>query len=131
MDQTYWWRRSCSGSSRTWALPSPLASLGWDLYVYGKGQPYQYKQEETMAWLAICLPLMALGVAVATVPLAYATHHQHTYGPHGSDPRRRETPRPAATSPGEMASHIVCPNCAALVVDQTMHDSSVHAIAIT
>jgi hypothetical protein len=84
-----------------------------------------------MAWLAICLPLMALAVAVATVPLAYATHHQHKYGPQGSDPHSREAQRAAAASNGRVGSHAVCPNCAALVVDQTMHDQSVHATAIT
>ncbi len=84
-----------------------------------------------MAWLAICLPLMAVGIAIATLPLAYATHHQHTYGHHGSDPLRRGSPRTAATSPEQMGSHTVCPNCTALVADQTMHDSSVHATAIT
>lgn len=84
-----------------------------------------------MSWLAICIPLMVLAVAVATVPLAYATHHQHTYGHHGSDPYRRDAPRSAATSPGPIGASTVCPKCTALVVDQAMHDSSVHALTVT
>jgi len=82
-----------------------------------------------MAWLAICVPLMVVGVAVATVPLAYATHHQHTYGHHGSDPHRRAASRTAATAPTEIVSPRVCPDCAALVTDQSMHDNSVHSAA--
>ena len=41
-----------------------------------------------MAWIAIWIPLMAVGVAVATVPLVFATHHQYKYGHHGSYPDR-------------------------------------------
>ena len=119
------------GTSRIRPLPPPSKGLGWDLYVYGNGAAVPSKQEESMAWLAICVPLMALGVAVATIPLAYATHHQHTYGHHGSDPYHRGASRTAASSPGQTASHSVCPNCAALVVDQSTHDNSVHATAIT
>jgi hypothetical protein len=84
-----------------------------------------------MSWIAVVVPLMVVGVAVATVPLAYACHHQHKYGAHGSDPHRREASRAAATPLGQVGSSAVCPNCAALVVDQAMHDSSVHAIAVT
>ena len=53
-----------------------------------------------MTWFAICLPLMAVGVAIATVPLAFATHHQHRYGPHGSSPRLQEE---QATPPSSRA----------------------------
>lgn len=84
-----------------------------------------------MAWLAICLPLMVVGVTIATAPLVYACHHQHRHGTHGSDPYSREATRAAATSAEKIGSHNVCPNCAALVVDQATHDSSMHAIAVT
>jgi hypothetical protein len=30
-----------------------------------------------MAWVAIWIPLMAVGVAIAIIPLVFATHHQH------------------------------------------------------
>jgi hypothetical protein len=85
-----------------------------------------------MAWLAICLPLMAIGVAIAIIPLVFATHHQHKYGHHGSHPGRDDatTSAVAWTPVEEVASRgSVCPSCTALVVDQTRHDSVVHAAA--
>ena len=84
-----------------------------------------------MSWIAICVPLMVVGVAIATVPLAYGCYHQHKYGSHGSDPHSREASRIPATSPGQIGFTTVCPNCTALVSDQAMHDSSVHAVAVT
>jgi hypothetical protein len=84
-----------------------------------------------MNWLAVCLPLMVVGVAIATVPLIYACRHQHKYGTQGSDPHRREVSRVAAAPQEHIDSPIVCPNCAALVADQAMHDGSLHAVAIT
>jgi hypothetical protein len=85
-----------------------------------------------MNWITVCVPLMLVGVAIATVPLLCACHHQHKYGTHGSDPHPREVSRVAAARQEQhIGSHIVCPNCAALVADQTMHDASVHAIALT
>jgi hypothetical protein len=84
-----------------------------------------------MSWLAICIPFMLVGVAVATLPLAYATHHQHRYGPNNSDPQRRKAPRQAALPPGTIGSSSVCPRCAALVVDRKMHDTSVHAVSVS
>jgi rubredoxin len=74
---------------------------------------------------------MVLAVAIATIPLIYACRHQHRYGTHGSDPHRREVSRVAATPREHIDSHIVCPNCAALVADQAVHDGSLHAVAIT
>jgi hypothetical protein len=55
------------GTSRICSLPShQRVSVG--IYAAtATGQPYQSKQEEAMVW---CLPPMAVGVAVATVPLA-------------------------------------------------------------
>jgi hypothetical protein len=83
-----------------------------------------------MAWLAICLPVMAVGVAIATVPLAIATRHQHKYGHHGSNPHHRGV---AASAPAPMPTSdpgwTVCPNCTAVVADQAIHDSTVHAMA--
>ncbi len=84
-----------------------------------------------MAWFAICLPLMVVGVAIATVPLAYATHHQHRYGHHGSDPHRRDAPGSVPSSAASVGSNLTaCPNCAALVVDKAIHDSAVHATGL-
>ncbi len=84
-----------------------------------------------MSWIAICVPLMVVGIAIATVPLAVACHHQHKYGTHGSNPHALEATRQQATAPGQTGSHIVCPNCTALVADQSIHDRSIHAIAVT
>lgn len=79
-----------------------------------------------MAWVAIWIPLMAVGVVIATIPLVFATHHQYKYGHHGSYPDRQTAQSTAATSIAELT---VCPNCAALVADQTLHHGSVHATA--
>jgi hypothetical protein len=93
-----------------------------------------------MSWIAVCIPLMVIGVLVATVPLGIGMRHQHKYGTHGSRPqvdvsRPQETPtiRPASTSvtppsPASVfsASWTVCPDCAAVVLDQTVHDIAVH-----
>jgi hypothetical protein len=83
-----------------------------------------------VTWIAICLPLMAVGVGIATVPLLFATHHQHTYGPHGSDPLRRDAPGSVPTSAAAQESNwTVCPRCSAVVVNQAIHDGTVHARA--
>ena len=83
-----------------------------------------------MTWIAYCLPLMAVGIAIATVPLLFATHHQHTYGHHGSDPHRRRAPGSVPTATAAQDSNwTVCPRCNAVVVDQAIHDSTVHASA--
>jgi hypothetical protein len=84
-----------------------------------------------MNWVAVCIPLMVLGVAIATLPLAYGCYHQHKYGTHGSNPDSLHSARLRAPSPGQSGRQTVCPNCSALVVDQAMHESSVHAIVVT
>ena len=80
-----------------------------------------------MAWLAICIPLMLIGVLIAVVPLCFATHHQHKYGHHGSYPDSPQTERASALPPTAGVS--TCPTCTALVADQAIHESSVHAAA--
>ena len=34
----------------------------------------------TMIWIALCLPLMVLGLAIATIPIIWAMIHEHRYG---------------------------------------------------
>ena len=77
-----------------------------------------------MAWVAIWIPLMAVGVAIAIIPLVVATHHQHKYGHHGSYPDRQTAQSTAPTSTADLT---VCPNCTALVADGALHHNSVHA----
>jgi hypothetical protein len=84
-----------------------------------------------MDWVAVCVPLMVLGVAIATIPVLYATHHQHRYGHHESDPHRRGAPSSMPASAATTASQwTVCPNCAAVVVDEAIHFDTVHATAL-
>ena len=84
-----------------------------------------------MAWLAICLPVMAIGVLIATVPLIYAMHHQHRYGAHGIDPNRRGALGSEAATTATIGSNwTVCPNCTAVVADLAIHDGVVHATAM-
>jgi len=82
-----------------------------------------------MYWLVICLPLMIIGVAIATVPLLLATHHQHKHD-------RTEEYRPLAgrvALPNRIAdnssSWTVCSDCSAVVADVVTHKSSVHVTA--
>jgi hypothetical protein len=70
---------------------------------------------------------MILAVAIATVPLIWAMHHEHR---HGAD----ESPRidvadvvsatPTAALPGDWS---VCPECSAVVFDQGLHEETFHA----
>ncbi len=84
-----------------------------------------------MAWFAICLPLMAVRVAIATVPLVFATHHQQRYGHHGSGPHRQGEPGSVPTRPATGDSHwTVRPGCTAVVTDAAIHRSVVHATAM-
>jgi hypothetical protein len=77
-----------------------------------------------MVWLALCLPLMIVGIAIATVPLIHAFHHQHRYGLEMKP--RSEPPRNTQRSVGTT----VCPDCAAVVVDQKTHTEAVHQPAL-
>ena len=79
-----------------------------------------------MAWLAICIPLMLIGVLIAVIPLCFATHHQHKYGHHGSYPDQRTM---QSTAPTPTSHLTVCPRCTALVADGAIHESSLHAAA--
>ena len=80
-----------------------------------------------MSWIAVCVPLMVIGVAIATVPLVYATHHQHRYGHHEADPQRRAATYAVGTSSGLSNSDwTVCRQCTALVVDRATHERAVH-----
>ena len=82
-----------------------------------------------MVWLAICLPVMIIGVAIATVPLIYGTYHHRENG-------LREEPRPWAgpvtrLSPTvhDSSKWMVCGECSAVVADQVIHNRSVHVTA--
>jgi hypothetical protein len=85
---------------------------------------YTVLKEHIMAWVAICLPFMAVGVVIATVPIIFATHHQHKYGHHGSYPDRQTAQGTATASTGDLT---LCPQCSALVADRVLHHNSVHA----
>ena len=68
---------------------------------------------------AVLIPLMIFGIAIATVPIIYAMHHQHRYD---MDVKPRWEP-PKAVEP------TVCPECSAMVLDQEVHFGAVHAEA--
>ena len=81
-----------------------------------------------MTWIAICIPLMIIAIAVATVPLVWAMVHQHRYG--SSDgPRRSGTEasiRPTSMAP---AASNVCTVCSAVVADVLGHRRAIHVEA--
>ena len=68
---------------------------------------------------AVLIPLMILGIAIATVPIIYAMHHQHRYD---MDVKPR-------WEPPKTAEPTVCPHCSAMVLDQDVHVGAVHAVA--
>ena len=79
-----------------------------------------------MVWLAICLPVMIIGVAIATVPVLHGTFHHREDGP-------REGPRPRTGPVTRLSPTVhdssrwtVCPYCSAVIADQVIHNSSVH-----
>ena len=82
-----------------------------------------------MDWLILCIPLMIVGIAVATVPLVVMTRHQHKHDLH-------EGPRPLAgpvtrlnPTVHDSSSWTVCGECSAVVANQVIHNRSVHVTA--
>ena len=83
-----------------------------------------------MTWLAICLPLMVIGLAIATVPIVYAMHHQHRYGLDVKPrPETGTTSGPPTTTGG--SELVVCPDCSALIMDRGIHARAVHRPLVT
>jgi hypothetical protein len=79
-----------------------------------------------MAWLAICLPVMIIGVAIATVPVIHGTYRHREDG-------LREGPRPRTGPVTRLSPTVydssrwaVCPHCSAVIADQVIHNSSAH-----
>ncbi len=83
-----------------------------------------------MAWLAICLPLMIIGIAIATVPIIYAMHHQHRYG---MDVKPRPDTQQRVIAPGiqNSAGWTVCSDCSTIVVDPEDHARALHQLVMT
>jgi hypothetical protein len=78
-----------------------------------------------MAWLSICLPLMIIGIAIATIPLIYAIHHQHRYGLE-SKPRPNTQHNIAVREGQNGAGLLICPECSAFIMDREIHSGAVH-----
>jgi tryptophan-rich sensory protein len=68
---------------------------------------------------AVLIPLMIIGIAIASVPIIYAMHHQHRYD---MDVKPRWEP-PKAAAP------TVCPQCSAMILDEEVHIRAVHTMA--
>ena len=84
-----------------------------------------------MHWLVICLPLMIIGIAVATVPLLLVTRHQHEHDLHeGPRPRAGMVARSHQTV-ADSSSWTVCSDCSAVVADLETHKSSAHVLVTT
>jgi hypothetical protein len=79
---------------------------------------------DTMIWIALCVPLMILGIAVATVPIIVAMVHEHRYGNAGR-PRfkRPEVRAPLSTLVDDVT---VCTVCSSVVADLASHERAVH-----
>ena len=79
-----------------------------------------------MIWIALCLPLMVLGVAIATIPIVWAMIHEHRYGS-AEKPRLKRlevVKQPSLTTfDADMA---VCTVCSSIVTDLSVHTLAVH-----
>jgi len=83
-----------------------------------------------MYWVAICLPLMIIGITIAIAPLLLATHHQHKHDRHDGLRPRAGTVIPPVRTVDDSSRWTVCSDCSAVVADQVTHKSSVHAIVM-
>ena len=82
-----------------------------------------------MIWIALCLPLMILGVAIAILPLVWAMAHERRSG--GNEVSRAELPEPVTSVPVERADAelTVCAVCSSVVHDVDAHFRAVHRLA--
>ena len=79
-----------------------------------------------MIWIALCLPLMVLGLAIATIPIIWAIIHEHRYG---SAEKSRLKPLEAVEQPWLAtldADMTVCTVCSSVVADLNSHKRAVH-----
>jgi len=80
----------------------------------------------TMIWIALCLPLMVLGLAIATMPIIWAMIHEHRYG---SAEKPRLKPLEVVEQPSVRtlnAEMTVCTVCSSVVADLNSHKRAVH-----
>ena len=80
-----------------------------------------------MIWIALSLPLMVLGLAIATVPIIWAMVQEHRYGTAEKPrPKRLEKvgERPSFTTLD--ADMTVCTVCRSVVTDLSSHTRAVH-----
>jgi hypothetical protein len=81
-----------------------------------------------MDWLVVCLPLMLVGIAIASVPLLLATYRQHNHEPHEGPRPVVGTVPPVQLAVHDTASWTVCSDCSAVVADQKTHAISAHLV---
>jgi len=81
-----------------------------------------------VALLAICVPVMIVAVAIATVPIIWAIHHHHRYGS-GEKPRPQESGGQTARLPRVAVPWSTCPECASVVADLGIHSVAIHRAA--
>jgi len=82
-----------------------------------------------MIWIALCLPLMIVGVAIATLPLIWAMVHERRFG--SGDRPGGDLAAPMSSLPMErpVAELNVCAVCSSVVTDVEAHVRAVHRLA--
>ena len=85
--------------------------------------------DTTMIWIALCLPLMILGVVIAILPLVWAMAHERRWG--SNEVPRVEMAEPVTAVPVENANAelAVCAVCSSVVHDVDAHFRAVHRLA--
>ncbi len=87
-----------------------------------------------MLWIALCLPLMIVGVAIATLPLAWAIAHEHRTSSSTSSSTLPDhqvpssAPLPLEGGRGNRGMN-VCAVCSSVVLDSETHFRAVHVPA--
>jgi len=94
-----------------------------------KGDEPEALADTTMIWIALCLPLMIVGVAIALLPLIWAMVHERRSV--GSGNLRRTLPGSIAPLPMENSNGAisVCAICSSVVLDIDTHVRAVHRLA--
>ena len=111
------------------AVTATAAGVSSRTELQQKGEEPEALADTTMIWIALCLPLMIVGVAIALLPLIWAMVHERRSVGSGnirSTLPGSITPLPMENSNGAIS---VCAICSSVVLDIDTHVRAVHRLA--
>jgi uncharacterized membrane protein len=85
--------------------------------------------DTVMIWIALCLPLMIVGVAIATLPLIWAMVHERRFGSGERPCGDRAAPIASLPMERPVAEMSVCAMCSSVVTDVEAHVRAIHRLA--